>query len=189
MTLDLNTLILVPLITVILIYLAKWIENKIRNKNPLQINADIKHFDIKFQYKFMSQYHPLGIFIPIHFTNKTLLGFDVFFSNVNFQPKNKIKELKFSPHNRIYSKKDTGIPKEKFVIQERTNKTGYLYVDIKSSKDYEKEVFQSFLEELKNCSILLKFNYIVSNNPKDREFKTEIKGFFNELKSKIEVFW
>ena len=189
MTWDLKTLIIAPLITVIFIYIAKWIENRIRNREPLQIKVDIKHFDINYQYKFMSQYHPLGIFIPICFTNNTFLGFDVFFSDFHFQPKKKIKELRFQPHNKIYGKKDTGIHEEKLIIKERTNKTGYLYIDIKSSKDYEKEDFLTFLESIKNNPIILKFNYVVSNDPKDKEFETEIKYFFKELINKIEVLW
>ena len=151
------------------------------------INVDNKNIKIdRMRYKDGStmKMYPLWFFIDINFTNKRNSGFNILFSDFEFYPGKELNNIEFEILQRIYKKRDTGIPQEEFFINPGS-KLGHIFVSMKRKKDYKIEEFLKYLKEYENTTMVLKFNYIVSNKFKKKPFECRLNCFFKYLADSI----
>ena len=149
--------------------------------SPLGIIVDNKNLYISriiYSGGFIRKMHPIGFFIDINFTNRKSKIINVLFSDFEFCPK-KTNNIEFEIHQRIYEKRNTGIPREDFFINPGS-KFGHIYISMKLKKDWKIEDFLKLLKKNRNTPTYLKFNYIVSEKSK-KPYEKEINNFFNNL--------
>jgi len=176
--------IISPIISFILGYFSKLIEGTIRNRYPLRIYVDSKHLDIGSYSGRMGRDGLLKLNIPITFTNRMPVKFDISLFKFSFQPEEEFKDLKFN----ILIKDQSRTPRSRFSIEPKEIKTKYLIIEISTvSEDFEWEEFELFLKKFEKNPIL-NFKYIVAIDSKEKEFNQEIKDFFKNLINMIRKF-
>lgn len=176
------------IIGVIVDRLVNWLLNKVKEKKPLEIKINSQYLSALSHSGVISRERPLNLWIPVNFNNRTSYGFDLSFSNFKFYPKERIQQLNLDIQNRIHTIKQIGYPSTNFVIEPNSSKTAYLYVWIKPKKEYTWDEFRKLLREIKNKSVAIQFNYVISTDGKERKYYTEIKNFFKDLEKAIEKF-
>lgn len=154
---------------------------------PLGIIVDNKNpyiSEIIYSGGFIRKVHPIGFFIDINFTNRKPGRFNVLFSDFEFCPK-KTNNIEFEIHQRIYEKRNTGIPREDFFINPGS-KLGHIYISMKLKKDWKIEDFLKYLKKSESTTVVLKFNYVIPYNKfKKNLFEEKLDNFLKYLEDSI----
>ena len=124
---------------------------------------------------------PLEVYMPIGFTNRTSSKFDVTFSSFDFNSEKNIEGITFGIKKGIFEEPNLRRHPKTNLSLDLGNESHYLCIKINLLKNYKWKEFLEYIKEYENTSMILKFDYSIATNFKNKTFKKKIKGFFSGL--------
>lgn len=153
-----------------------WLGNKIKNKFfPLGIKVDNENLNFVSARGTLRSLHSVEFYMNINFANRTSSNFNVLFSNINFYPKEKISNLKFSFDQKIHPTKSRRNYGD--ISVNPGNQLGYFYIKMEINKGMDVEDIKKY----RYIPMVLELEYEISSNFNKRPFKKIIKNFFDVL--------
>ena len=159
---------------IIIGYCIKWLENYIRNRNPLSIKID-QNFAYEGHGGIRGVLSFIGFRMKIDFRNNTKNETNVMISDISFYPQEEIELFDFEYENGVYPEIKSS-PITDFPINPGS-KLVYFKFKIKGNNKFDIDDFEKY----NNISMIFKIEYGESPGFKKRTQRIIIENFFNNL--------